>query len=115
MEDTIEKPLVFDFAKYTEVTDLAFICQDVNDYWLVRILKGYNEDYEKDEDSSLMERDKIAKNHKSDRLTLSKTRAILKKDKFENWNVLDKERYICYNDKRRYLTDTSIKNKGTKQ
>jgi len=102
MEDTTEKPLIFDFAKYTEVTDLAlkvnpeyekagyirvFICQDVNDYWLVRILKGYDEDYKEDEDSYLMERDKIAKDHKSDKLTLSKVKAILKKDEFENWDI----------------------------
>jgi hypothetical protein len=51
----------FEFAKYTEITDYAmkhnpdykasgyeriFICPDVWDFWLVRILKGYRNDEE---------------------------------------------------------------------
>lgn len=93
---------MFEFAKYTEITDLAFklnpdyqtsgyirifICPDVNDYHLVRVLKGFNEEYEKDENSFLLERNKIEKDRKQDKLTLSKVRSILINDEFDNWDI----------------------------
>ena len=60
----------FDFAKYTEITDYAFkinpeykksgyirlfICPDVWDFWFVRILQGYNEEYEKEDTTTGMQ------------------------------------------------------------
>lgn len=93
----------FEFAKYTEVTDLAlklrpsyleegytrfFICPDVWDYWFVRILKGYNEDYEEEEGSYLLERNKIPKEGgRSENLSLRKLKEIILEDELENWDI----------------------------
>lgn len=94
--------MTFEFAKYTEITDYAFkvnpdyrnenyirffICPDVNDFWLVRILKGYNEEYEHNEDCYLMERDKIAMDKKGESLTLSKLKRIIENDDRSNWDI----------------------------
>lgn len=37
----------------------VYVCMDTNDFWISRINKGYNEDYEKDESKYLVERNKI--------------------------------------------------------
>lgn len=93
--------MTFEFAKYTEITDLAFklrsdykdegyvrffICPDVLDYWFVRILKGYDKDYNPDEDSFILERNKIQKDHKSEMLTLTKVKEIILDDDNSNWD-----------------------------
>jgi len=73
----------FEFAKYTEITDYAFkvnpnykdegfvrffICQDVWDFWFVRILKGYEDDdeegYIENDDNYILERNKISMDEK---------------------------------------------------
>lgn len=92
----------FEFAKYTEITDYAFdvnpeyeqnkyirifICPDVHDFHLVRILKGYNEDYNEDENSYIMERKMIPMNKKGENLTFYKLKNILKEDDFSNWDM----------------------------
>lgn len=94
--------MTFEFAKYTEITDYAFkinpgyrdenyirffICPDVNDFWLVRILKGYNEEYEHDEESYLLERDKIPMDKKGENLSLPKVKRIIKNDDRSNWDI----------------------------
>jgi hypothetical protein len=93
--------MLFEFGKYTEITDFAFkenpeyeenkyirifICPDVWDYHLVRILKGYGKDYENDEDSYIMERDKIPMEKKGQGLTIRKVRDIVQNDLMENWD-----------------------------
>jgi len=92
----------FKFAKYTEITALAFevnpsykddsytrffICPDVTDFWFVRILAGYNKDYEKEEGCFLLERNNIPKDRKSDKLTLSKVKQIIQEDCGDNWDI----------------------------
>lgn len=37
----------------------VYVCMDTNDFWVSRILQGYNEEYEKDENKYLIERNKI--------------------------------------------------------
>lgn len=71
-----------EFAKYYDVSDIVnimieneeidcyptgeekfegvYVCMDTNDFWISRINKGYNEEYEKDEDKYLIERNKIS-------------------------------------------------------
>ena len=71
-----------EFAKYYNVSDIVdammekkeidcyptgedkflgvYVCEDSNDFWISRILKGYNEEYEKDDDMYLVERNKIS-------------------------------------------------------
>lgn len=92
----------FEFGKFTEITDYAFeqnpeyeennyirifICPDVWDFHLVRILKGYNEDYEPDEDSYIMERNMIPMERKGENLTLYKVREIVQEDIMDNWDM----------------------------
>lgn len=70
------------FAKYYDVSDLVaemqkageidcyptgddkfegvYICMDTNDFWINRINKGYDEEYEKNDEKYLIERNKIS-------------------------------------------------------
>ena len=96
----------FEFAKYTEVTDYAFkinpgykndgyvrffICEDVWDFWFVRILKGYkyveDEGYVEDTDNYILERNKIEMDRKDQKLNLNKLRQIIEEDDFSNWDI----------------------------
>ncbi len=38
----------------------VYVCMDTNDFWISRILKGYNEEYEQDEGMYLVERNKFS-------------------------------------------------------
>jgi hypothetical protein len=93
----------FEFGKYSEVTELAhrvngeykmngytriFMCPDVNDVWLARILPGFNEDYEREEGCFLLERDKIPHETKGQELTANRAQRILREDSFDNWDIL---------------------------
>ena len=71
-----------EFAKYYNVSDIVddmikneeidcyptgedkfegvYVCMDTNDFWISRINKGYNEEYEEDENKYLVERNKIS-------------------------------------------------------
>ena len=67
--------LELEFGKYVEVTSKAkslfpidyidyekiFICKDVKNNWIARILKGYNSEYEKVDGKWLIERNKVEK------------------------------------------------------
>ena len=94
--------MTLEFGKYTEITDFAFkvnpnyknegfirffICPDVNTFWFVRILEGYNEDYETEDGSYILERNNIEKNDKSEKLTVSKVRKIIEEDSGDNWDI----------------------------
>lgn len=98
--------MVFNFGKYTEVTDFAFkvspeytkhgyirffICSDVWDFWFVRILANTNEEYEHEEEFYLMERNKIPMDFKCQKLTISKLRQIIREDDFSNWDFIGSE------------------------
>ena len=74
--------LYMEFAKYYDVSDIVdamiekeeidgypignekfsgiYVCMDTNDFWISRINKGYNEEYERDDDKFLVERNKIS-------------------------------------------------------
>ena len=92
----------FEFAKYTEITDYAlrvnpnyknegyvrfFICPDVHTFWFVRILEGYNEEYEQEEGSYILERNNVEMNTKGEKLTLSKVKKIIQEDDGSNWDI----------------------------
>lgn len=66
-----------EFAKYYDVSNIVkdmkskeeiyydeyegvYVCMDTNDFWVCRILKGYNEEYEEVENMYLIERNKIS-------------------------------------------------------
>lgn len=96
----------FEFAKYTEITDLAFevspqykndkyvrffICPDVWDFWFVRILKGYENDdkkgYIENPNMYILERNNIAMDKKGQNLTLAKVKKIIEEDDGSNWDL----------------------------
>lgn len=91
----------FEFAKYTDVTKLAFkvnteyaandytrifLCCDTKVFWIARILEGYGEDYEELQGSYIVEREQIDKRDKSEKLSLFKAKEMLVNDSFENWD-----------------------------
>lgn len=93
----------FEFAKYTEITHLYkkycdsfregdgyirfFICLDVYDFWIIRVLEDCNEDYEYEKGTYLLERNNIPKERKQQDLSLSKTIELIKQDDFSNWDI----------------------------
>lgn len=93
--------LGFSFAKFTEVTPLAFkvnpqyeangytrvfVCEDTHVFWVARIMAGFDEDYEPSAGSYLVERNQVDKNHKGEKLTGLVTLKLLKHDEFDNWD-----------------------------
>ena len=91
----------FEFAKYTDVTELAFevnpeyeknsyvkvfLCEDTKVFWISRVLKGFDEEYEVNPDSYLVERERIDKITRAEKLKLSRAKAILKDDNLDNWD-----------------------------
>lgn len=92
----------FEFAKYTEITDLAFelrpewkeegyirffICNDVWDIWFIRVLEGVNEDYDREEGVFLLERNNIGKDSRSQDLNINKVKKIIQEDDGSNWDI----------------------------
>lgn len=55
----LEQKKVFSYT--TDYCRDLFICEDTHDFWVCRILEGYNEEYEKEEEKWLVERNKIDK------------------------------------------------------
>lgn len=91
----------FEFAKYTDVTKLAFelnpeyeknsyvkvfLCEDTKVFWISRVLKGFNEEYEEDEDSYLVERERVDKTSRAEKLKLPRAKQIVASDELENWD-----------------------------
>lgn len=90
----------FEFGRTTEITEFAkkynpdykdylriFICPDVWDFHILRIIKGYNEDYEKDEKSYIFEHQKIKTGEKSKKISsFSQLKEIINEDDMGNWD-----------------------------
>lgn len=91
----------FEYAKYTDVTELAFemnplyaengyvkvfMCEDTKVFWISRVLKGFDEEYEHDENSYLVERKRIDKFDRIEKLSVGKAKRLLKSDELENWD-----------------------------
>lgn len=55
----IENKEVYSYTK--DYCKDLFICEDTHDFWVCRILKNMNEEYEEEEDIYLLERNKINK------------------------------------------------------
>ena len=94
----------FEFAKYTEVTTLAhsldpdykangytriFLCPDVNDIWLARILPNHNIDYDPFDGIFILERNNIQKPFKGMELTKKIAEHILLTDDFSSWDFIE--------------------------
>lgn len=91
---------MFELAQFVDVTEIAyevntgyekasiekvFVCNDVNDFWLARLMTGFGEGYEPEEGSYIVEIDKIEKESKTEKLTLERVKRLLEDDCFENW------------------------------
>lgn len=96
-----------DFAKYYHITSIAkkhskvydeyekiFICCDTWDFWIARLLKGYrfdgDEGYVEDEDTYILERNKVEKQYKEQTIsTLEELQEILDEDDLGNWDCFN--------------------------
>lgn len=93
--------LKFEFAVATNVTEYAkkhfphyegyhsiYVCLDVWDYHIYRILEGYNAEYEKEEGSILVEHEKIEKPYRDAGLDMKILHDVLDEDMgLGNWSV----------------------------
>jgi hypothetical protein len=93
--------LQFEFGKYTEVTDYLkenfpekyksysrlFVCPDVRDAQFIRVMPGVNKDYQKEENSFLVEYEKIPNRYKGEEMTLPRLREIGSEDELECWDT----------------------------
>lgn len=97
--------LVMEFGKYTEVTTLAkkvnpemfenlhriFVCPDARNFWLARIVKDTNEDYDHQEGKWMLERNLV----EFDDLpfgkdkTVKNVKALLKDDSGDNFDCYE--------------------------
>ena len=96
------------FAQYTEITKIYkskstmlqegdgytrfFICNDTNNFWLVRVLEGFNSEYEAEDGCFILERNNIEKTYKGEPLTRTRVIEIIENDDFSNWD------FAVYND-----------------
>lgn len=93
--------LTFEFAKATDITDFAkqynehlyqdyakiFITPDVTDYHILRVLEGFDTDYERDPNSWLVEWNRIAKQRKGSTIVLQRDlEKVLDEDDGSNWD-----------------------------
>lgn len=60
VNEMIEKKEVDCYTTGEDKFEGVYVCMDSNDFWISRINKGYNEEYERDEDKYLIERNKIS-------------------------------------------------------
>lgn len=93
----------FEFAKATDITNVNFVKElypdyeriyitpDVNDYHILRILKGYDEGYKKNPDMYILEHQMIPKPKGEVISGLNKLRLILEEDDGGNYD------YKAYN------------------
>ncbi len=89
-----------EFAKYYDITTFAkahnglnyndyekiFVCVDVNDYWIARIMKDINDEYEREEGKFLIERQNIAKEKKDGIHSARQLKKVLDEDDLSNWD-----------------------------
>ena len=99
---TAKNPLEFEFAKYYDVTEFAkhhnpqyndfekiYVCVDVTDYWVARIVKDTNEEYETEEGTFLVERNMIAKDRGRGIKSRQQLIGVLDEDDLSNWDCTE--------------------------
>ena len=60
VEDMINKKEIWAYPTDDDKYEGVYVCMDVKDFWVCRILNGYDEEYERDEDKYLVERNRIS-------------------------------------------------------
>lgn len=60
VENMMENKEIYEYPTGDNAFVGIYVCMDTNDFWVSRINKGYNEEYEKDENKYLVERNKIS-------------------------------------------------------
>lgn len=60
VEEMQKKEEIFSYPTNNDKFKGVYVCMDTNDFWICRILKGYNEEYEQDENMYLVERNKFS-------------------------------------------------------
>lgn len=85
VEDMMNKKEIWAYPTGDDKYEGVYICMDVKDFWVCRILKGYDEEYERDEDKYLVERNKISIYDVMDKLheRYGKKLPVFEKDEWE--------------------------------
>jgi len=95
----------FEFGKATDITEFAkknfegmyeeyekiYITTDTNDYHILRILKGYDEDYETNGDKVILEHQMIGKAKQETINSMRKLKSILEEDDGGNYDYEAKD------------------------
>lgn len=86
VEDMMNKKEIWAYPTGNDKYEGVYICMDVKDFWICRILKGYDEEYERDEDKYLVERNKISIYDVMDKLheQYGKKLPVFEKDEWEH-------------------------------
>ena len=61
VDEMQEKEEIYSYPVGDDKFKGVYVCMDTKDFWISRILKGYNEKYEENENTYLVERNKISK------------------------------------------------------
>jgi len=61
LKETLERKEKILFSYTRGYCEGLFVCEDTNDIWIARVFKGYNSEFEEDENKWLVERNKIDK------------------------------------------------------
>ena len=99
----------FEFGKATDITEFAkknfegmyeeyekiYITTDTNDYHILRILKGYDEDYETNGDKVILEHQMIGKARRETINSMRKLKSILEEDDGGNYDYEAKDRELA--------------------
>lgn len=82
VENMMEDKEIYEYPTGEAAFAGIYVCMDTNDFWVSRINKGYNEEYEKDENKYLVERNKISIYDVADKLydTYGKELPVVKKN-----------------------------------
>lgn len=60
VDEMQEKEEIYSYPVGDDKFKGVYVCMDTEDFWISRILKGYNEKYEENENTYLVERNKIS-------------------------------------------------------
>ena len=81
----------------------VYVCMDTNDFWISRIVEGYNEEYEKEEGKYLVERNKLDIYNVMDKLHELYSKVL---PDFKNSDKQFEMKNKCHNYFKKYKTES---------
>jgi len=88
MNQLIDKGELFSYAK--DYYKKLFICMDTNDFWISRVLEGYNREYDQEQGRWLIEREKIDKYAFIDFLSEKTGKEYEVNDRYQREYIIDR-------------------------